>query len=133
MVKLAFILRHLLLFTFERSMKLSILVEYEIKTQTLHDLSWIFFKNQYLTILCQVATGQVASTGMVALSYVQKVSEKVNLVQFMPCAVICNVQYFHVCCFCLFAFRFLQHQTSCTTICLGMSQPALVTITSFDR
>ncbi|XP_075654793.1 mitochondrial import receptor subunit TOM40-1-like [Castanea sativa] len=27
----------------------------------------------------QVATGQVASTGMVALSYVQKVSEKVSL------------------------------------------------------
>lgn len=27
----------------------------------------------------QVATGQVASTGMVALSYVQKVSEKVKI------------------------------------------------------
>ncbi|MBA0788350.1 hypothetical protein Gotri_000131 [Gossypium trilobum] len=33
-----------------------------------------------LSIRClQVATGQVASTGMVALSYVQKVSEKVSL------------------------------------------------------
>lgn len=36
-----------------------------------------------LSLLCsslkQVATGQVASTGIVALSYVQKVSEKVSI------------------------------------------------------
>ena len=31
----------------------------------------------------QVATGQVASTGMVALSYVQKVSEKVRKLMYL--------------------------------------------------
>jgi hypothetical protein len=30
-------------------------------------------------IYVQVATGQIATTGMVALSYVQKVSEKVSV------------------------------------------------------
>lgn len=32
-----------------------------------------------IMVLMQVATGQVASTGMVALGYVQKVSDKVKL------------------------------------------------------
>ncbi|XP_028072863.1 mitochondrial import receptor subunit TOM40-1-like [Camellia sinensis] len=35
--------------------------------------------NQIHNFCLQVATGQVASTGMVAMSYVQKVSEKVSL------------------------------------------------------
>lgn len=40
------------------------------------------FKNSFHIIQClliylQVAAGQVASTGMVALSYVQKISDKV--------------------------------------------------------
>lgn len=42
-------------------------------------LVWKVFSSDKLLQPLQVATGQIASTGIVALSYVQKVSEKVRV------------------------------------------------------
>lgn len=80
----------------------------------------------------QVATGQVASTGMVALSYVQKLSEKVTWsadgsaeIWYPPSFPL----YFYFSTVC----RFLWHQISCTTTCQEMWQLVLVMIISLDR
>lgn len=58
------------------------------------DLHFLTFGIVYFSIFwLQVASGQVASTGMVALSYVQKVCEKVRKFEFK---IFCNNMFIYI-------------------------------------